>query len=189
MELMEALRTRRSCRNFLGTPVEEEKLQVVLEAAGWAPSVMNLQPWRFIVVKNPEVKQALQRAAEDAVRLAYERSGWKWLGKYRVDFLSQAPVVIVVTADPRDTGADQFLRPPSGYAMSCCAAIQNLMLAAHDLGLATLWYSLFDKQTVSHILGLPPHIEVISLVVLGYPAGALPAVPRRPIAELTTVLE
>jgi nitroreductase len=109
MELFEAIKGRRSCRNFTGAAIEDDKLQRILEAGGWAPSVMNLQPWRFYVIKNPSMKIRLKESCEATAQEIFQRSGWKWVSKYSFEFLVQAPVIIAVTASPKETGADQFL--------------------------------------------------------------------------------
>lgn len=189
MDVWQAIRERRSCREFAPIPVEDDKLQAVLEAGRWAPSVLNKQPWRFTVIKNQELKEGLRESCQNTVEFLHQASGWKWLGRYQVDFLVQAPIIIAVTADPRDTGADQFL-PGRGesYAFSCCAAIQNMLLAAHALGLGSLWYTLYDKEKVKQILGISPHIDLVSMVVIGYPAAVPGSVPRKPLEDLMTVL-
>lgn len=190
MELFQAIRERRSCRDFDPRPVEEEKLWSVIEAGGWAPSVMNLQPWRFLVVKNPEVKRRIKDSAELTRRYLFEASGWKWVSKYSVDFLEQAPVLIGVVGDPKNTGGDAFLAGRGeGYAMSCCAAVQNMLLAAHAMGLTTLWYTLYEKDKIKEILDIPAGLDLVSIVVLGYAAKEPPAVRRKPVAELTMVIE
>jgi nitroreductase len=190
MELFTALENRRSSRNFTSVPLEEEKLASILQAGGWAPSVMNLQPWRFFVIKNAERKQKLREACEQLAQTLFAASGWKWLSKYPFDFLTQAPVLIAVAANPKDTGADQFIPGRgTGYAFSCCAAIQNMMLAAHALEVGTLWFSLYDTAPAKEILGIPPELDLVSIVVMGYPAKAPKHVGRKPVAELTTVIE
>jgi len=189
MDLWQAIKERRSCRVFATTPVEDEKLEAVLEAARWAPSVLNKQPWRFTVIKNQELKQRLKDSCSKTIEFLHQASGWKWLGRYKVDFLVQAPVIIAVTADPQDAGADKFL-PGRGesYAMSCCAAVQNMLLAAHALGLGSLWYTLYDKDEVKKILNVPEHMDLVSMVVIGYPASPPGSVPRKPLEELMTVI-
>ncbi len=185
MDLWEALRNRRSCRAFAPTPVENEKLEMVLEAGRWAPSAVNKQPWRFTVIKNEEVKKRIRDSCRKTVETLHKLSGWKWLGRYTVDFLVQAPVVIAVTADPEDAGADKFL-PGRGetYLMSCSAAIQNMLLAAHAAGLGSLWYTLYDKEELKNVLSIPQNMDLVSLVLIGYPASPVNPVPRKPLEEL-----
>lgn len=190
MDIFAALRQRWSCRNYKSLDIEEEKLMKILEAGGWAPSVMNLQPWRFYVIKNPALKQHLKDHCEALAQTIFAKSGWKWVSKYSFEFLVQAPVLIAVAADPKDTGADQFIKEQgTGYAYSCCAAIQNIMLASHALGVDTLWFSLYDTPAAKEILGIPPHLDLVSIVVAGYSADPEKHLPRKPVADLTVIKE
>lgn len=190
MDVFSAIKGRRSCRDFTASPVEEEKLVIILEAGGWAPSILNKQPWRFVVLKNQGIKERLKASCQETIKFLHETSGWKWLGKYSVEFLTQAPVIVAVTADPRDTGADQFL-PGRGetYAQSCCAAVQNMLLAAYALGLGSLWYTLYDKDQVKKLLAVPPEMDLIGLIPIGYPTSPPGNMTRKPAAELTRVIE
>lgn len=190
MKLFEAMKERRSCRNFKDTSIEDDKILKILEAGGWAPSVMNLQPWRFYVIKNSAMKSSLKQSCEATAQEIFERSGWKWVSKYSFEFLVQAPVLIAVAASPKDTGADQFLPGRNqGYAYSCCAAIQNMLLAAHALGVSTLWFSLYDTAKIKEILEIPPELDVVSIVVAGYAVEPPKSIPRKDIKELTVVKE
>lgn len=138
MDVIEALLNRRSCRKFTSRSVEKEKIMEILECANFAPSPANKQPWQFIVTTNPKYNLELRGKAETAKEKLAVKSGWKWLQSYRVDFITEVPVLIVVTGDPERNGAEQFLDEPSkGYEHASCAAIQNILLAAHGLGLAT----------------------------------------------------
>ena len=141
MDLFAIIRDRRSCRSFLPEPVPEENVMKILEAASWAPSPLNGQPWEFIVVTNDEVREEIFREGDRCRRWAFEKSGWKWMDSYKVDFLRSAPCVIAVIGDPKKTGADMFFEEGAGagYQHACAAAIQNMHLAAHALGLGSLW--------------------------------------------------
>ncbi len=190
MELMQAIRERRSHRSFASQIVEEEKLGVVLEAGRWAPSVMNAQPWRFLVLKNPQLKEQLKNECLATRQMIFEKSGWKWVSNFSLEFISEAPVIIVVTADPKKTGADQFiLERGVGYAYSCCAAIQNMHLAAHSQGLGSLWFTMFEGDRVKRLLGIAPELDVVGMVLLGYPGQELPPLKRKALEELVTVIE
>lgn len=169
MNIIEALLNRRSCRKFIQQPVEKEKIMKILECAILAPSPANKQPWEFIVTSNPAYNQELKLAVEGIKEKLAARSGWKWLLSYSVDFLIEAPVLLVVTGDPERNGAEQFLdEPGKGYEHACCAAIENILLAAHGLGLATLWFSLFEKRDVRRIFGIDEKLDPVAIVCLGY---------------------
>ena len=132
MELFAAIRDRRSCRSFSTEPVDKSIINSLLEAAGWAPSPLNAQPWQFIVITGEEKKMEIFEEADRCRRWAVEKSGWKWLDAYSVDFLKKVPVIVAVVGDPKKTGVD-MLQPDGtvGYQHACAAAVQNMLLAAH----------------------------------------------------------
>jgi 5,6-dimethylbenzimidazole synthase len=113
----------------------------------------------------------------------------KWLEKYRLEFLTSAPALVVVVGDPKKTGVDQFLEDGStGYQYACAAAVQNMMLAAQALGIGSLWYTLFDKNNLAQILDIDPGKKVLSIVCLGRPAGEVPPVGRKPVQDKITFM-
>lgn len=184
MELLEALLTRRSCRRFIDRPVEREKIMKILECAVSAPSPANKQPWEFIVTENPKYNRELKLAVEAIKGKLAVKSGWKWLPAYSMDFLLQAPVLVVVTGDPDRNGAEQFLdEPGKGYEHACCAAIENMLLAAHGLGLATLWFSMFEKRDARKIFGVDEKLDPVAIICLGYTDISSSAPARK---DLTT---
>lgn len=189
MDCIEALMGRRSCRSFKSDPVEHNKLEKILQCAIFAPSPANKQPWEFIVTANPEYNLKLKESSEKAKVYLAERSGWKWLPPFKIDFVIQAPVLIVVVGDPAKNGAEQFLNSPGeGYVQACAAAIHNICLAAHSLGLATLWYSLYEKEDVRNIFGIADTKDPVSIVCLGYAAQEATAPPRKSLADKVTFL-
>ena len=188
MDVFTAMKERRSCRNFLSEPVSEETIEKILEAATWAPSPLNMQGWEFIVVTNQEVKEKIYSESERCREWALEKSGWKWLGGYKVDFLKSAPVIIVIIGDPKKTGVDMFMEEgkAAGYQHACAAAIQNMHLAAHALGLGSLWFTFFDKQNLRDILGIDPEKTPVALVCLGKAGSEPQDMPRKDVKEKTT---
>lgn len=189
MDVFTAMKERRSCRSFSAEPLEEAIVESILEAATWAPSPLNMQPWEFVVVTSGEVKEKLFQEADRCRSWAMEASGWKWLGKYRVDFLKQAPVIIAVVGDPSGTGVDRFQEEGSvGYQHACAAAIQNMNLAAHALGLGSLWFTFFDKKALRQILGTPVEKTPLALVCIGKAEGAAQQMPRKSVKDRTTYL-
>lgn len=184
MELFEAIKGRRSCRNFSSEPITEDIIMEIIEAGTWAPSPLNGQPWEFIVIEDNATKEMIYQEAERCRKWGEEASGWKWLGKYRVDFLKLAPVLIAVVGDPAKTGLDAYLDEGGvGYQYACAAAIQNMHLAAHGLGLSSLWFTLYDKKKMREILDIPPEKNPVSIVCIGKPAGEIPAPPRKEVKE------
>lgn len=190
MDVLEALLARRSCRRFTAQAVEREKIMKILECAIFAPSPANKQPWEFIVTANPKYNQELKVAVEATKEKLAAKSGWKWLKTYAVDFLLEAPVLIVVTGDPERNGAEQFLdEPVMGYEHACCAAIENMLLAAHGLGLATLWFSLFEKQDARSIFGIDEKLDPVAIICLGYTDAQSQAPARKELAAKVRFLD
>jgi 5,6-dimethylbenzimidazole synthase len=189
MDLFTAMRERRSCRNFLSEKVEQTTIEKILEAGTWAPSPLNSQPWEFIVITNHEAKEKIFAEGERCRKWALEKSGWKWLGSYSLDFLGSAPVIIAVVGDPKKSGVDMFMEEgPVGYQAACAAAIQNIHLAAHALGLSSLWFTLFDKKALRQILDIAPEKTPLALICLGKPKAPSAPAPRKEVKEKTTYI-
>jgi nitroreductase len=157
---LELARTRRSVRAYKPDPVPEALVRELLEAARWAPSAINSQPWEFIVVTDAEVRAAVC----DSARML----GVRW------PHIAQAPVLVVICA-PRIT---PFSRD------DCIFAGANLMLAATDRGLGTCWIGGFSEATIRRLLGIPEGFVVAGMCTVGYPAGETRAPARRELAEM-----
>ncbi len=187
MDVFTAIKERRSCRSFLPEPVTEEETLKILEAGSWAPSPLNVQPWEFVVVTSDDLKEKIFSEGDRCRRWAFEKSGWKWMDSYKVDFLRSVPCIIAVIGDPKKTGADMFFEEGGGvaYQHACAAAIQNMHLAAHALGLGTLWYTLFDRSRIRDILGVEAEKDPLALVLLGKPDGDPQKAPRKDVAKKT----
>jgi 5,6-dimethylbenzimidazole synthase len=189
VDIFSVIKTRRSCRAFSPEPIAEETLGRILEAAVWAPSPMNAQPWEFVVITNQEIKEKIHAEAEERRQWLLEKSGWKWLGRYQVDFLLSAPVFVAVVGDPDKTGADRFLEGGGmGYQHACAAAVQNMLLAAHAVGIGSLWFSLYDAEVMRNILGVVDGKVVLALVCLGKPGAEPLQTLRKKALERTTFL-
>jgi len=189
MDVFTAIEQRRSCRRFSSEPISEETIEKILGAATWAPSPLNGQPWEFIVITNEAVKETILSEADRCRNWALEKSGWKWLAPYKVDFLRSAPVIIAVVGDPKKTGVDMYLEEGGvGYQHACAAAIQNMHLAAHALGLGSLWFTFFDKKEMREILEIDSKKTPIALVCLGKREGDPDQTPRKSVKEKTTYI-
>ena len=165
-DLMETIRNRRTIRKFKPDPIAEEKVQTILEAGRWAPSFSNLQPWKFMVIKDPGLKNALDQAAKKSVL------HWG---------IHEAPLVILVCADRRVD--------PLHAAETGAAATQNMTLMAHDLGLGTGWLGIMGTEAeiaIQKLLKFPETMRVVSLIPMGIPAES-PKVSRKPLEELVEV--
>ncbi len=172
METLEAIRTRRSVRRFLDRPVEPGKLRAVLDAARMAPSWANLQCWRFVVVQDAEARARISELSYVAEFFA--TAGYK--SNPAQKGLAQAPVVIVACADPGRSGT---LRDQQYYMSDLGIAAQNLMLAAHAVGLGTVFVGVFEEEGLSELLGIPAGIRIVGLFPLGYPQDPGKAGPPR----------
>jgi nitroreductase len=163
MDVEQAIRERRSVRSWLDRDVEDEKLELVLEAARLAPSARNRQEWKFVVVRDAQVRE----------RLAAGTRGQ--------DFVCQAPVVIAGCA------LESHYTMPCGhraYAIDLSIALQQVTLQARELGLGTCWIGAFDHDTVQEVLGIPRAVQVVGLIPLGYPDEWPEAKPRKPVGEV-----
>lgn len=182
MDCIKAILERRSCRNFQNKKVEEDKITNILECGIHAPSPANKQPWEFIVSENQLYNNKLLEISENAKTKVAMRSGWSWLPKLDISFIADAPVLIVVVGDPSRNGAEQFLDDPSqGYIHACSAAVENMLLAAHSQGLATLWLSLFEKSDVRRLFDISEDKDPIAIICLGYAEKIQEAPPRKGI--------
>ena len=150
MDVLEAIRTRRSIRQYQDKAVPQEIVQRVLAAAMSAPSACNAQPWQFIVIRDRKLLSEVPRLNSHAAMAAH------------------APLAILVCGDLR-------LEISAGYwVVDCAAAVQNLLLAAHALGLGAVWTGVYPQQDriegFRRLLNLPQQVIPHSLIPLGYPA-------------------
>ncbi len=163
MDFLKLVETRRSVRAYQSTPVEEDKLSQVLEAARLAPTASNLQPFRLIVIRT--------RGKEADIRRMYDR-----------DWFIQAPLLICACGVP----AEAWVREDGTrlHQVDVAIVMDHLILAATALGLGTCWVAAFDVQAVREILGIPAIAEPLVMTPLGYPADEPPPKMRRPTADL-----
>ena len=173
MEVLEAIRTRRSVRKYAPDPVPDELLRQVLEAARWAPSWANTQCWEIVVVRDPERKKALSEL------LVPERNPAK-------NAVATAPVVLAVCGRKGISGfyKGQPVTEKGDWLMFDVAlAVQNICLAAHALGLGTVIVGALDHARAGELLGLPEDVELVVLIPLGKPAHEPKAPPRKELSE------
>ena len=165
MNFKELAQKRYSVRSYLSTPVEETKLIQVLETAVLAPSAVNFQPWKFVVVTDPDLLSQLH-------------------GCYHRDWFKTAPACIVAIGD-HDKG---WHRPTDGkdYTdMDVTVAIDHLMLAATEIGLGTCWICHFNADKCAEIFNLSSNFEVMAMIPIGYPnVKDVPEKRRNPIDQL-----
>ena len=189
------LKNRRSIREYTSREVSERILETILEAATWAPSAHNAQPWRFIVVKDSALKLKLaktmaNRWKKDLAKNGVSEKDLENLVKASVERFTKAPIVIV----PCFTMAEMHHYPDKRRqkieflmgVQSVAAAIENMLLAAHVMGLGACWFCapLFCPETVRKVLKIPFNIEPQALITLGFPAYRPKPPPRKPLKEI-----
>lgn len=161
VDVSEAIKGRRSIRAYKKQDVSEEKVEKLLEAARWAPSAGNLQPWEFVVVRTQAVKA---RLAEAALNQKY---------------VEEAPVVIVVCANEKRSSARYGTRGKALYCIQdTAAAVQDILLTAYSVGLGSCWVGAFDEDAVKGVLKAPEGVRPVAIVLVGY-ADEAPSAPRR----------
>ncbi len=150
MDILEAIRTRRSIRKYTADPVSEADLRELLEAAMSAPSAGNEQPWEFIVIDDRETLDAIPAFHPYAA------------------MLKQAPAAILICGDLEREKYRGF------WVQDCSAAIENLLLAAHGKGLGAVWLGVYPVEdrvaATRELFGLPPHVVPLAFIALGHPA-------------------
>ncbi|MEJ5300084.1 MAG: nitroreductase family protein [Thermodesulforhabdaceae bacterium] len=174
MELMEAIKTRRSIRNFEPKDVTDEQINQILEAVQWAQSWANTQCWEVIVVRNPEMKVKLQETLAK--------------GNPATKAMVEAPVVFVLCGKLQAAGyykGQVTTKFGDWFMFDLGIAAQNLCLRAHDLGLGGVIVGLFDHNKANEILGVPDGYEVVAMIPVGYPAKVPSAPKRKEISEFT----
>ncbi|NOY39994.1 MAG: nitroreductase family protein [Nitrospirae bacterium] len=160
VKVIEAVKTRRSIRNFQDREISDKETDRLIEALIWAPSAGNLQSRKFYFVTDPETKDSLCRAALNQT------------------FIAEAPLIIVGCADQRI--ANRYgLRGMELYCIQDVAcSIMCMMLVAHEMGLGSAWVGAFHEDEAADILGLPGHLRPVVIAPVGWPEEVPPA-PKR----------
>lgn len=174
MDAFEALRSRRTIRRFEDRPLEPGLLTRILEAATWAPTSGNLQPWEFIRIVTPEVRSAVVATTYGGFSQSAPSQAW----------LGTAAELLVVCANVVRTSARYGPDGPAYARLDVAAAIQNMLIAATALGTGAAWIGGFRHAELAAVLDLDAELEPVGLVALGHPAEE-PAVPYRlPLDDL-----
>jgi len=170
---LQLVRQRFSVRKFLAQPVEREKINLCLEAARLAPSACNSQPWRFIVIDEPELKN----------RLAEKIFSGPYASNY---FARQAPVLVVVISERGKFLAriGGYLRDTRYYLIDIGIAVEHFVLQATELGLGTCWLGWFNEKEVKKVLNLPAETKIDIVLAVGYSAIAPRIKKRRELSEI-----
>jgi nitroreductase len=167
MDVLDAIKGRRSIRAFKSKEVLLEAVEKLIEAAMWAPSAGNIQPWEFIIVRKPEIKQKLVEAALNQ------------------EYIAEAPVVIVVCANESRSSARYGVRGKTLYCIQdTAAAIQNIHLAAYSFGLGSCWIGAFDEEEAREILKIPEGVRPVAIIPVGYAAKSPSPRQKRAMREI-----
>ena len=162
MDVFEAIKNRKSIRKYKDTPVPEDKLRKVIEAGRLAPSARNSQPWNFVIVKDPDLREKLFEASE------------------RQASVGTAPADIIIWTDDN---SPMMCGQPHG-TVDCSIAMSFMLLEAEEVGLGMCWLGHFDERAVKAMLDLPENAEVIAVTPVGYPDETPDAKPRKSIDEV-----
>jgi len=167
MDVFEAIKDRRSIRAFEKKTVSEEQVEKLIDAARHAPSAGNLQPWEFVIIRDPQIKRQLSIAALNQT------------------FIEEAPVVIVVCANEARSGRGYGSRGVNLYCIQdTAAATQNMLLAAYAMRLGTCWIGAFREEMVSETLKTPDQVRPVAIIPIGYPSEKPTLRRRRPITDI-----
>jgi len=162
MAVMEAIKRRYSCRNYIEKNIENEKLNQLLEAARLAPSAKNLQDWRFVVVTDKDKKKKIAEAANNQM------------------FLEKAGIILVAC-----TNTDYVMRcGQAAGVIDVSIALEHICLQATELGLATCWIGAFYPEKVKPIVDIPDDITIVELLAIGYPADNPKGQDRKPVEKI-----
>jgi nitroreductase len=186
MDLFDAINNRRSIRRYTTDPVDEKAVNTVLEAGRWAPSWANTQCWRFVVVRDPDIKAKIGQSL-----MKVQRED-QLVDNPATKTINDIPVLIVACAEMGVSGCKPGATPDGNYVtdkddwfmFDTALAVQNMVLAAHGLGLGTVIIGAFDAKMVEEILGIPEGYRVVVLFPLGVPAKEGKAPPRKELTEL-----
>jgi nitroreductase len=166
MDISKAIKGRRSIRVFKRKDLPEKTIEKLIDAARYAPTAGNVQPWEFVIVETQRIKNKLAAAALD------QRS------------IEEAPIVIIACADKKRASMSYGLRGKTLYCIQdTAAAIQNILLTAYSLGLGTCWIGAFNEDGVTKALSIPKGIKPVAIIPVGYP-DENPPQSRRPLNQI-----
>lgn len=163
MTILETIRSRGSIRRYKETSISKDKLTKILESARLAQSAANRQPWQFIVITEPSIKESLIPAS----------------GNQR--FVGKAAIVIACLANPKESAT---VGPFDGFLIDLAIAIENMVLTAWELGIGSCWIGAFNEEEIRKLLDIPDDLRVVSLLTLGYPDQKSQSKYRKSILEI-----
>jgi nitroreductase len=167
MDFFQIIEARHAARSFKATPVEEQKIRRILEAANRAPSAGNLQGYEMYLVRKLEQRQSLVKAAGDQ------------------EFLAEAPLVLIFCSNPALSAEQYKKRGIELYSVQdATIACTFAMLAAANLGLSTVWVGAFDENAVRKAAGISEQLRPVALLPIGYAAHAPRVTTRRELSDI-----
>jgi nitroreductase len=158
MDVLGAIKARRSVRKYKPEFISGKKLEVILEAARLAPSAGNRQPWHFVVVQEASRKKAIAEAANNQA------------------FMSDAAAIIVAVSNPNVS--------PRWYEKDTMIALEHMVLAATSMGYGSCWIGAFDEDAVKNLLNIPARMKVTAILPIGVPDEKPIAKPRKDFSEI-----
>ncbi len=167
MSILKAIKERRSVRSYRQDPVPQDVLLRVLEAVRQSPSGKNLQPWKFILVRNPSLKQRIAEASN---------------GQF---FMAEAPLIVVACGYP-DKCYSRMGNYMKSWPVDVAVAMEHLILQAQEEGLGTCWIGAFEEKDVKSILNIPDDVRVLALTPLGFPAETPLSRGRKNLEEIVS---
>ncbi|MDO8661406.1 MAG: nitroreductase family protein [Candidatus Woesearchaeota archaeon] len=170
MDIEKAIALRRSVRKYLDIPVEMEKVGNILDAGRFAPSAGNIQPWRFVLITDPDCRQKIAEAC---------------VQQY---WMARAPLHIVVAVESHKSKRMYQERGEKRYALfDGAAAVQNMLLVATAQGLGSCWVAAFDDEMLSKATGVPESVMIVGVLTMGY-SDENPVMPLRYSLEDVTFI-
>jgi len=202
MELKEAITERRSVRRYKTDDIPEADLKKIIETAAWAPNAENEQPYRFILVKDRSLIKSVYRAVSNRIReiKAYsETEAVKDQFKEHIryyTFFGRAPALLVAVIKPFSTIVSRILEkhgvsPDSGDALqSVSAAIQNILLLAHEMGYGTCWMTgpMIAREQIEQLLGVASPERAVAIIPVGLTAAPTEKLPRKTLGQIVSVV-
>jgi nitroreductase len=164
MSVLETIKARRSIRGFTDEPIGEDVLEVLLDAGRWAPTSSTPEKWRFIVVSSSSMKELI--------------------GSFSPGIFGMPAAVVVICVE-RTSGESALWQ--FAHAASCTLAAQNIMLAAHEMGIGSCIAVSFSKAAITEALGIPEGVEPLFIVTLGYPAEKPEPPPRLDLGQIAFI--
>jgi len=156
------IKTRRSVRKYKDQPISDSDLKKILEAARWAPSGANLQPWRFIVIQDRDLIKQIGEFC--------------YFGLIKSRHVSEAASVIIICGDSRSMG--------NTWEKDCMIAGTNMTLMAAALEIGSCWIGAFNESEIKRLISIPDYLKVIALISLGYASHPVTPPPRLPLEDI-----